>query len=557
MNTNEYKYKTEPFAHQIDAVRFVAEHPMAFALFMEQGTGKTKTTIDIMENLYLAHRIQQVLIIAPNGVHVQWGRTDANNPGEIEKHSFSPHETFIWKSDKKHTAIFTALANKPPVNKLRYLCVNTEAFGINTYIALFAAIIKSCPTFLVVDEATAIKNPEANRTMNIIYGLSHTVKTGRRIRDYTPYSTGRCILTGTPTAKGPYGLWSMCEFVQKGFWGMNYYAFKSTFGIERKVVYPGVAFPISKALTLDDFVRIRKLNKEEHMDALEIALDMNMRAEDVAYILAHPDVNAPYKNTDFLKAKLATLAFTVRKKDCLDLPEKLYEVRKVAMNADQKRIYKELQKDAYTKYQNGALDAVNQAAIRVRLRQVAGGFFPAKYDLSEGVEQELLKAQNVPIGKPPKAVALEAMLEDNEGSFPVIVTCVFRAEAEYIYALLSKKYTCALIMGGIPAHAREKIVADFTANKIEVLIAVASTIAEGFNLQSASTMYLYSSDYRTEERMQLEDRIHRIGQTHACTYVDLVTEGSVDEHILAAIKGDVQFQEYMRSSDPSVFIRTL
>ena len=71
MKTDLYYYKTEPFEHQVNALKFVSKDPFHFALFMEQGTGKTKTTIDVLENLYLAHQISQVVIIAPNGVHRQ------------------------------------------------------------------------------------------------------------------------------------------------------------------------------------------------------------------------------------------------------------------------------------------------------------------------------------------------------------------------------------------------------------------------------------------------------------------------------------------------------
>ena len=68
---------------------------------MEQGTGKTKTTIDLLANLYLAHQIAQVVIIAPNGVHRQWGKsgTNPNDSGEIEKHGFVPNKRLVWQSD--------------------------------------------------------------------------------------------------------------------------------------------------------------------------------------------------------------------------------------------------------------------------------------------------------------------------------------------------------------------------------------------------------------------------------------------------------------------------
>ena len=58
--------------------------------------------------------------------------------------------------------------------------------------------------------------------------------------------------------------------------------------------------------------------------------------------------------------------------------------------------------------------------------------------------------------------------------------------------------------------------------------------------------------------MQLEDRIHRYGQTRTCTYVDLIAQDApVDRHVLDVIQGDTQFQEYMRSTDPSDFLKVI
>ena len=558
MKTDLYAYKTEPFEHQIEAVKFVSEHPYNFALFMEQGTGKTKTTIDIMENLYLAGKIKQVMIIAPNGVHRQWGKsgTSVLDLGEIEKHGFVPNKRLVWQSNKRNAKLLAQFTNDQS-DVLKYFCVNVEAFSTATYIGEFAKFVAHAPTFIVVDEATSIKNPEASRTENITHGLAQCQRIGKRLKDYFPYSVGRAILTGTPEAKGPYGLWSMLEFVQKDFWGMNYYAFKARYGIERQVMFPGMLRTVKKPLVPEDFRAIRKKASDEKMSATEIAIDLNMAVGDVQYILDNPAINTPYKNLNELRAKLATIAFTVRKQDCLDLPEKVYEVRYVPMSTEQARLYKEIKRDAYALYNQNALDAMNQAAIRIRLRQIAGGFFPAKYDLSAGCEQELANIESVPIGTPPKVTALMDMLDNHPEGLPAIVACAFRAEAKFLYSELSKNYKCALIMGGIDKKERESIEDQFKRGEIEVLVAVASTIAKGYNFQISHTMYIYSSSYNTEDRMQLEDRIHRMGQKETCTYVDLLTEDSIDKRILDVLKGDVEFQNYMRSTDPSDFLKTL
>ena len=66
-----YLYKTKPYNHQVAGFNFCIDKPF-FALFMEQGTGKTKVSIDLMNAKYMRGEINGVLLIAPNGIHSQW-----------------------------------------------------------------------------------------------------------------------------------------------------------------------------------------------------------------------------------------------------------------------------------------------------------------------------------------------------------------------------------------------------------------------------------------------------------------------------------------------------
>ena len=558
MKTDLYSYKTEPFAHQIEATKYVVEHCLndpegdnGFALFMSQGTGKTKTLIDIAENLYQAGQIDRVLIIAPNGVHAQWGSDDPK-VGQILLHGFVPSSRFVWHSSVKNEQ---KLRNWMLATRgcLLYLCVNVEAFSITHYLDTFKAFVKGGRTFVVIDEATSIKNPEANRTSNIINGLSDCAYRGKRLVQRKPCSTIRAILTGTPYAQGPYGLWSMMDFIKQNYFGMNYYAFKAQYGIEHLVSYPGMLRPVRVPLKQADIKAIRRKHEEERMGAEEIAIDMGMTVTDVNYVINNPDVNTPYKNMSELREKIADRAVVIRKEDCLDLPEKVYETVLVPMNTEQKRITKELQKSAYTLYQQGALDVKNQISLRTRLHQVAGGFFPNKYELDEnGMEVQAEQIKSTPIGKVEKLEALKQRLE-NYKELPAIVVTAFVAEARYLFEELSSQYRCALITGGVSKKERENYEREFLAGNIDLLIATETTIAKGYNFQIASTMYFYSSMYSAEDRSQIEDRIHRIGQTHTCVYVDFLSEGSVDHAVLETAKGNLMYQNYMTSGDPHDF----
>ena len=49
-----------------------------------------------------------------------------------------------------------------------------------------------------------------------------------------------------------------------------------------------------------------------------------------------------YTNLDELTEKLKSFSFRVKKKDCLDLPDKLYTVRKISLTPKQQEIYNRL-----------------------------------------------------------------------------------------------------------------------------------------------------------------------------------------------------------------------
>ena len=74
----KYPYKTKPYEHQSKALAESADRT-TYALFMEMGTGKTKTTIDNIAYLYLKKRIDSALIVAPKSVYTVW-------KNEIETH---------------------------------------------------------------------------------------------------------------------------------------------------------------------------------------------------------------------------------------------------------------------------------------------------------------------------------------------------------------------------------------------------------------------------------------------------------------------------------------
>ena len=115
----KYKFKTEPFDHQRKALE-ACWNKESFALFMEMGTGKTKTTIDNIGYLYLKKRIDAALIVAPKSVYTVWkNEIETHLPSEIER------SVFAWKVDKpKQYKKF--LTQK---DKMKFFLINVEALS--------------------------------------------------------------------------------------------------------------------------------------------------------------------------------------------------------------------------------------------------------------------------------------------------------------------------------------------------------------------------------------------------------------------------------------------
>ena len=213
-----HNYKTQPYEHQRVALRKGATQRV-FGFFMEQGTGKTKVTIDNAVYLYNTELLHTVFVLAPNSVYTNW-------KNEIEAHSSADNYIYQHKIDKKFY---------PKKDKLNWYLMNIEAFshksGYNKGLKLIEK--RGLETMMVIDESTTIKNRTAKRTKNVI-------KLGKGVRY-------KRILTGTPVTKSPLDLWSQFAFLDEDLLGFkSFYSFRARYcvmdsrpvGGNRKIEFP-------------------------------------------------------------------------------------------------------------------------------------------------------------------------------------------------------------------------------------------------------------------------------------------------------------------------------
>ena len=116
---------------------------------------------------------------------------------------------------------------------------------------------------------------------------------------------------------------------------------------------------------------------------------------------------------------------------------------------------------------------------------------------------------------------------------------------ERLAEILRKKYgenSVATYYGDTPQSERQNIITRFQDpdNELKYFISNPQTGGRGITLTEANVIIYYSNSYDLELRIQSEDRIHRIGQNDKCTYIDLVSENTVDEHILKTLLNKVK-----------------
>jgi SNF2 family DNA or RNA helicase len=95
--------------------------------------------------------------------------------------------------------------------------------------------------------------------------------------------------------------------------------------------------------------------------------------------------------------------------------------------------------------------------------------------------------------------------------------------------------------GDTEAEERQEIVTRFQDpdDNLRFFVGNPRTGGYGLTLTAAKTVIYYSNNFDLEVRLQSEDRAHRIGQTSKVTYIDLITPGTVDEHIVKALRNKI------------------
>jgi len=138
--------------------------------------------------------------------------------------------------------------------------------------------------------------------------------------------------------------------------------------------------------------------------------------------------------------------------------------------------------------------------------------------------------------------AVKDILEETTGK--VILWSRFRYDIQQLTNMLIKEYgeeCVASYYGDTPDDERQEIVTKFQDpdSRLRFFIGNPATAGYGLTLTEANTVIYYANDFNLETRIQSEDRCHRIGQKNPVTYIDLITDNTIDERIVQALRNKI------------------
>ena len=335
------------------------------------------------------------------------------------------------------------------------------------------------PGLIIADEGHRLKD-----------GTSRQSKAMHRLGDKADY---RLLLTGTAITNKELDIYSEYRFTAPQVFGRSFYAFRGRY------------------FTMGGYGGYVPIFKKEMMD-------------------------------DFLK-RLHSIAFRVRKDECLDLPAITEEVRIVDLEPKALRLYSEIEEESYAELKNSEVTAMNILTRILRLSQITGGHLTDDEHTNHAVSTAKLEALSD---------IIDTMQEENR---KLVVMARFTAELDDIETLLQKrKIGYSVVRGGI--KDRDEQVRRFQEDEdCRVFLGQIQAAGMGLTLTAASTMVFYSLDYNMANFDQAKARIHRVSQKENCHYVYLCCRGTIDNKVLRALRDKVDLaktlvDDYRRGENP-------
>lgn len=470
----------------------------AYALFFEQGVGKTPTAIGrVMTEARMKKAgalagsypgPYRTLVIAPRSVRANW-------EWEFSRFSTLHGKVCVLRGGLvgRTRCLVDTVRVEPDLDW------STAIISMDSLESTLEVLQKIPWDLIIVDECQHFKSRGTQRWKAI----------RKLIQDGKVRS--KLILTGTPIANSIFDIWAQLEILGTGMSGfISMERFKKFHGKFRKLD----GTPVQKLIGL--------------------------------------------KSVGLIQERLARLSFLLTKKEAeLDLPDKVYDIVEVQMTAKQREVYQDLAENLVAEIESMDEEEASRSITvehiltkLLRLAQVTSGHI--RIDKDSEVDAGLVQQISYPN---PKVQAVLEILQDpdRDTKGKMIVWAAFVEDLRVLSYELANAgikhvgYHAAIHPDFRVAGASEASETFNADPECRVFLANPASAGEGLNIlgynyrePEQSDTYVnhviyFSSDWSFLKRAQSEDRCHRRGTRCNVRITDLVVPGTIDEEIRCRI----------------------
>lgn len=261
------------------------------------------------------------------------------------------------------------------------------------------------------------------------------------------------------------------------------------------------------------------------------------------YVKTRNDFTRTYTEVDYYRHGLAVYryvnvfhlmryvnhhTFELRKEQCVDLPEKVYNKITLSLHPEHRQFYEKFVKSLTVTKPDGEDYITNILKLFLYARMIVSG------SLHEGANVK-------------KDWLLDNLYENEK----YVIFAVFRDTIWKLYDTLRREgYKVATLYGDTPEQKRMELVRDFNStDELNILIVQPQVGGQGIDLIGSHICIFYDNDFSYVVRKQAEDRLHRVGQKRKVEIIDLVARDTIDEHLYRTIQRKQDFVEAIRATD--------
>lgn len=221
-----------------------------------------------------------------------------------------------------------------------------------------------------------------------------------------------------------------------------------------------------------------------------------------------------------IKQEVHANAYVLTRKQAGLKDTKVYETRTVRLGHEARRTYEKIRSEFLMSWRGRELKTTKWVPVQyLWLQQISSGFIGGNLvDRCKVTETlELLKGE----------------LRDEQ----VVVWFRFNSGIRAVHEVLRKAgISHSILQGNVVPSDREKAIDAFRSGRCRILLCQIKVAKEAIDLSCSSTAIYFTNSHSLDERMQSEDRILNPAKKDPLLYIDLVTEDTVDEDIVEALR---------------------